>query len=149
MCRIAPPSRGRPWTHHVKCEATRRQPCLQARVDRAEAELARQRVLSEVGQAYLELRTSEQRVAAATAEEANARETVRLATGRYRVGLGIFLDVVDALSALLRAQTDRVNALTQLDLSRAALARAIGETPPVTPDVARPTVPGQEEPGEE
>lgn len=104
----------------------------QAAVDRAQAELelAQQRVKSEVGQAYVELRTSEQRVAAATAEEANARETLRLATGRYRVGLGIFLDVVDAQNAFLRAQTNRVNSLTQLDLSRATLARAIGEGPP-------------------
>jgi outer membrane protein len=113
----------------------------QANVDRAQAELelAQQRVKSEVGQAYLELRTAEQRVAAATAEEANARETLRLASGRYRVGLGIFLDVVDAQNAFLRAQTNRVNALTQLDLSRATLARAIGEAPPA--DLPAPVTP--------
>lgn len=114
----------------------------------AQYELARQRVKAEVGQAYLELQTAQQRVATATAEEANARETLRLATGRYRVGLGIFLDVVDAENALLRAQTNRVNAQTQLDLARATLARAVGEPLPEglpEPVLAVPPAPVQGE----
>lgn len=71
------------------------------------------RVKAEVGQAYLELLTARQ----------------RLTTGRYQVGLSIFLNVVDAENPLLRVQPTRVNALTQLDLARATLARAIGEPP--------------------
>jgi len=98
-----------------------------ANLDRAKAELegAQQRVLSQVGQAYLNLKNAEQQVATARAEEANASETLRLTNGRYKVGLGIFLDVIDAQSALLLAQTNRVNAMTQVFLSRAALTRAV------------------------
>lgn len=106
----------------------------QANLDRAKAELegAKQRVLSQVGQAYLNLKNAEQQVASASAEEANAAETLRLTNGRYKVGLGIFLDVIDAQSALLTAQTNRVNALTQVYLSRAALTRAVSgvQNPP-------------------
>lgn len=100
----------------------------QANLDRARAELegTQQRVLSQVGQAYLNLKNAEQQVASAQAEEANARETLRLTNGRYKVGLGIFLDVLDAQSAYLNAQTNYVNAVTQVYLSRAALARAVG-----------------------
>lgn len=105
----------------------------EANLDKAQADLegARQRVLSQVGQAYLNLKNAEQQVTAALAEEANARETLRLTDGRYKVGLGIFLDVLDAQSAYLTAQTNRVNAQTTVDLSRAALARSIGEKTPL------------------
>lgn len=103
----------------------------QANLDRAKADLegAQQRVLSQVGQAYLNLRNAEQQVTSATAEEANARETLRLTNGRYKVGLGTFLEVIDAQSALLTAQTNRVNAVTQVYLSRAALNRAVSGPP--------------------
>ena len=109
-----------------------------ANLDRAKADLegAEQRVLSQVGQAYLNLKNAEQQVASATAEEANARETLRLTNGRYKVGLGIFLDVLDAQSALLTAQTNRVNALTQVYLSRAALTRAVSGAPAVAGQVS-------------
>ncbi|HEY3268183.1 MAG TPA: TolC family protein [Armatimonadota bacterium] len=88
--------------------------------------LARQSAIADVAQAYLNLRSSEQRVTTADAEVANAQEGVRLAEGRYRSGLGTFLDVTDAQSALLTAQTNRVNASAAVDTARAALAHATG-----------------------
>jgi outer membrane protein TolC len=87
-------------------------------------------VTSDVSQAYLNLRTAEQRVVTADAEVANAEESVRLAAGRYRSGIGTFIDVTDAQSALLTAQTNRVNAQSAVDQARAALARAIGTPVP-------------------
>ncbi len=87
------------------------------------AELA---VTSDVAQAYLTLKTAEQRVTTAAAEVANAQETVRLAEGRYRAGVGTFIDVTDAQSALVTARTNQVNAVSAVDQARAALARAIG-----------------------
>lgn len=83
-------------------------------------------VTSDVSQAYLNLRTAEQRVTTADAEVANAEESVRLAEGRYRAGVGTFIDVTDAQAALLTARTNRVNAQSAVDQARAALARAIG-----------------------
>ena len=102
-----------------------------ANVDKAKAELegAQQRVLSQVGQAYLNLKNAEQQVASAKSEVANARETLRLTNGRYKVGLGIFLDVLDAQSSYLTAQNNQIIAVAQVYLSRAALARAVGEVP--------------------
>jgi len=87
---------------------------------------ARQTVLSEVGQAYLNLKTAEQALVTADAEVANAEETARLNVGRYKSGLGQLLDVLDAQNALNIARTNRVNAAAGVDLARAALQRAIG-----------------------
>jgi outer membrane protein len=105
------------------------------RVKEAEAQLiaakaqldgTRRRVLSDVATAYLDLKTAEQRLEAAEAAEINARETVRLSEGRYKAGLGIFLDVLDAQAQLLLAETNRVNAVAARAVARAALARAVG-----------------------
>ncbi len=100
-------------------------------------DVAAQTVLTEVGRAYLNLKTAAERIRSAEQAEASAAETLRLATGRYQVGLGIFLDVLDAQAALLTAQTDRVNAYLQSDVARAALNRAIGVTPAEVQPVVR------------
>lgn len=101
----------------------------QANLTSVEAQLqgVRQRVVAEVARAYLNLETAHQRVAAATAQEANARETLRLSTGRYNAGLGILLDVLDAQQALVTAETNRVNAEAVVELARATLNYAIGK----------------------
>ncbi|MHB9023299.1 MAG: TolC family protein [Armatimonadota bacterium] len=82
-------------------------------------------VISDVSQAYLNLKTAEQRVITADAQVANAEEALRLAQGRYQAGLGVFLDVLDAQTALSNAQSNRVNARSAVNQARAALARAI------------------------
>lgn len=99
-----------------------------ANVDAAAAQVQTTRlaIVSDVSQAYLNLKTAEQRIATAASEVANAQESVRLAEGRYRTGVGTFIDVIDAQSALLTAQTNQVNARSSLDQARAALAHAIG-----------------------
>jgi outer membrane protein TolC len=92
----------------------------------ANLENARLSVLSDVAQAYLNLRTAEQRLVTAISEVANAEESMRLNTGRYRAGLNTILDVLDAENAVLTAETNRVNARSAVDQARAALARAVG-----------------------
>lgn len=62
---------------------------------------------------------------AAEAQVTNAQEALRLAEGRYRAGIGVFLDVLDAQTDLDGANTNRVNARTSLDRARAALAHAV------------------------
>jgi len=105
-----------------------------ANVEAAQAQLTNARlvVVSDVSQAYLNLRTAEQRVTTADAEVANAEESVRLAEGRYRSGLGTFLDLITAQTALVTARTNRVNAQSAVDQARAALSRAIGAPLPPT-----------------
>lgn len=97
-------------------------------LDSAEAqfESARLQVISEVSQAYLNLKAAEQRVVAADAGVANAEEAVRLTEGRYRGEIGTFIDVLDAQAALVTARTNRVNAATAVNTARAALVRAVG-----------------------
>ena len=83
----------------------------------------------DVSQAYLNLKTAEQRIATADAEVANAKESLRLLEGRYQSGLGTLLDVLDAQTALLTATTNRVNNQSLVDQARAAMVHAIGGAP--------------------
>jgi outer membrane protein TolC len=83
-------------------------------------------VTSEVSQDYLDVRSAEQRVAAAGTQVINAQEGVRIATGRYRAGIGQFQDVLTAQQALYTALTDQVNARASLETARVAFDRAIG-----------------------
>lgn len=105
----------------------------QGNVLAAQAELTRaqQTIVSDVSQAYLNLRTAEQRVVAADAGVTNAEEGVRIAEGRYRAGVAAFIEVTDAQTALITARTNRVNAVSQVDQARASLRRAIGEALPI------------------
>jgi outer membrane protein TolC len=101
----------------------------QGQLATAEAQLTaeQQTVTSDVTQAYLNEKLAAQRLNQANDEVINAQESIALADGRYKAGVGIFLDVVDAQQALLTAQTDRVNAQSALDQGLAALAHATGQ----------------------
>lgn len=97
-------------------------------------------VTSDVSQAYLNLKTAEQRVVTADAEIANAEESQRLNEGRYKSGLGTFLDVLDAETALITANTNRVNAQSSVNQARASLAHAVGAPLPSPPAAPQATV---------
>jgi outer membrane protein TolC len=90
-------------------------------------------VVSDVAQAYVNLRNAEQRLPTANSEVANAQEDVRIAEGRYREGIGTFVDVTTAQALLVTAQTDRAAAIAAIDTARAALAHAIGAPLPAAP----------------
>ncbi len=102
----------------------------QGNVTTAQANLtsAQQIVASDVAQSYLNERLAVQRVSTAQDEVANAQEGVQLAEGRFRAGIGIFLEVTDAQQLLLAAQTNLVNARSALDQARASLSHALGAT---------------------
>lgn len=101
-----------------------------ANVDAAAAaeKSVRLAVTAEVSRAFLDVKTAEQRMAASEASVANATEALRLIEGRYRAGLGTFVDVLDAQTAAVTARTNQVNARSALDQSLAALDRATGES---------------------
>lgn len=96
------------------------------RVALAQLKQAQQTVVSDVGQAYLDLATALQQVTLAEVGVANAAEGVRLAEGRYRGGFGSFLEITNAQAQLFSAQqtleTNRGNVLR----AQAALDRAVG-----------------------
>ena len=96
----------------------------------AQLEAVRLQVIADVSGAYLDLLTAEQRALTAQAEVTNATEALRLAEGRYRSGLGVFIDVLDAQAALDEASTKRVNTRSEVEQARAALERAVGRNLP-------------------
>lgn len=99
-----------------------------ANLETAQAQLASVQltVVSDVSQSYTNLRNAEKRLVAANTEVTNAEEGVRIAEGRFRSGLGLFLDIINAQSALFTARTNQATARSSVDQSRAALSRALG-----------------------
>lgn len=88
--------------------------------------LARQGVMSDVAQNFLNVKLAEQRVVDAAAEVRNAEESERLVAGRYKAGLATIVDLLDAQTLLVTGQTNQVNAISAVDQARAALAHAMG-----------------------
>lgn len=101
----------------------------EAALTSVEAQLSRlqRQVVSDVTLAYLKLETAEQSLSAAGIAVEGAQESVRVANGRYRLGLAGFIEVLDAENALLSARTDQVNARAKLELSYADLRLATGQ----------------------
>ena len=95
-----------------------------------EAKLSRQQrqVVSEVTQAFVQSHTARQKLRNVEVEVSGAEESVRVASGRYRLGLGRFIEVLDAERALATARTSEVNAVTQLSQAHARLKLAVGDS---------------------
>lgn len=81
---------------------------------------------SDVTQSYLNLVTAARTVALREANLAQAREELALATERYRVGAGTFLDVATSRNTFAQAQIDHVGAIYDYHRSFAALENAVG-----------------------
>lgn len=113
-----------------------------AEVEEAQAMLEREQaneqgvrlqVEGEVQQASLELAAAARNVALSEAAVEAAQEQYRLAQLRYEVGRGIFVEVLDALTALTRARTNRLQALYEYNVAQDRLGRALGS--PVLSDL--------------
>ena len=102
----------------------------QARANEQDAdESARARrlqVRSDVHARYLGLQTSYQAIAVQSANREAARDQLRLAQDRYRLGAGTSLEVSDAQNAVQRAEGDYVNAIYDYHKAIAALEAAVG-----------------------
>ena len=103
----------------------------QARVLVADAgavlELQRLRVAADVETAVFDARAAEARLAAATEGVVAAREALAAAEARYRVGAGIFLDVLDARRTLVQTEADVATARTDLLVARVQIAYQTGQ----------------------
>jgi len=86
-------------------------------------ELAAQQELEE---ALLNYRASIRAIASAEDAVVSAEEDVRLSQERYQQGLGTVLELLEAQVNLVRARNTRVNALTGLKISEAALDKSRG-----------------------
>lgn len=75
---------------------------------------------------YLALGTAYQAIGVQAESRDAAREQLRLAQDRYRVGIGSALEVVDAQAAVQRAEGDYVTAVYDYHRALAALEAAVG-----------------------
>lgn len=86
----------------------------------------RLQVRSDVHARFLAMQTSYQAIAVQEANRASARDQLRLAQDRYRLGAGTSLEVSDAQNAVQQAEGDYVNAVYDYHKAVAALEAAVG-----------------------
>jgi len=87
-------------------------------------------VALDVWTAYQDLRTERAALDTASDLVASAQENYSVALGRYRAGVGTVTDLLNAQSALADAELRRIQARYLWNVSKAALARAIGVLEP-------------------
>ncbi|MEO8201896.1 MAG: TolC family protein, partial [Gemmatimonadota bacterium] len=92
----------------------------------ARADALGSQVVYEVFSAYYALQTATRSVRTADDLVASARESNEVALGRYRAGVGTFLDLLSAQSALADARAQQVQARLNWNVFLAQLARAAG-----------------------
>jgi outer membrane protein len=83
-------------------------------------------VRTDVHSRFLALETNYKAIAVQAASRDAARDQLRLAQDRYRLGSGTALEVSDAQNAVQRAEGDYVNAIYDYHKSLAALEAAVG-----------------------
>jgi outer membrane protein len=86
----------------------------------------RLQVRTDVQSRHLALQTAYQAIAVQEANRAAARDQLRLAQDRYRLGAGTSLEVSDAQNAVQQAEGDYVNAVYDYHKAVAALEAAVG-----------------------
>lgn len=98
----------------------------QAEARSAQLELLRLQVALDVWTAYQNLATATQSLRTSADLLNSAQESERVALGRYKAGVGSMLDVLNAQSALASARQQRIQSTFNWNISRAALAQAMG-----------------------
>lgn len=86
----------------------------------------RRLVRLQVEQAALSVRAAQERSDARRKEKEASEENLRLATGRYQVGAGDIIEMIDAQVQMARSDTDMIDALYDYTISIASLLRAMG-----------------------
>ena len=98
---------------------------------------AREKIELEVRQDYLNVLSYKEQIRAAEASVAQAEEAYKIATVRYRSGVGINLDVLDAELALNTARTNYITALYNYNIGLATLEHAMGVPAVIHPEFAK------------
>jgi outer membrane protein len=94
---------------------------------KANEELIRQTIFSDVQQAYLNLKQAEESIPTAELGVKQAQENFEIATGRYAAGVGNPIEVTDAEVLLTNAKTANIQALYDYKVAQASLEKAMGE----------------------
>lgn len=103
-------------------------------------------VAADVEASYITVSGSVERIANAQALVESARANLEAATEKYRAGVGIVLDVVNAQTQFAQAQTSATTAIYDYQIALADLTRATGlfasgnaQTTPLLTDTTTPT----------
>jgi outer membrane protein len=101
-----------------------------AQQDDADEEVRARRlaVRSDVQARYLGLQTAFQAIAVQASSREAARDQLRLAQDRYRLGAGTALELADAQNAVQRAEGDYITAVYDYHKAIAALEAAVGRS---------------------
>jgi outer membrane protein len=86
----------------------------------------RNNLVYQVKQSYLDIETARLQYQAALLAEQSAQEDMKLQSERYRLGASSILELLDAQYSLTHAQYSRIQALYQLNIAVAAMAKATG-----------------------
>lgn len=95
---------------------------------------------AEVEANYLDIAGQVERIANARVLVEQAQLNLETATERYRLGLGIVLDVTNAQTQLFSAQVSATQAVYDYEIARAALDRAVGRFAWADPGIEPPDV---------
>lgn len=98
----------------------------QTAVKQAQLDKLRLQVTLDVWTAYQNLTTATQSILATADLLRSATQSEQVATGRYKAGVGVMLDVLNAQSALASARQQAIQSRYNWNISRATLAQAIG-----------------------
>lgn len=98
----------------------------QADARNAQLEQLRLQVALDVWTSYQNLTTATQSLRSSADLLGSAEQSVRVVLGRYKAGVGSILDVLNAQSALASARQQRIQSMFNWNISRAALAQAMG-----------------------
>lgn len=111
---------------------------------RALLEQVRQGIALEVRQAFLNISSARERIAAAAKGVEQAEEAYRIAIVRYNAGVSISVEVIDAQVALSAARTDYSRAVYDHNVALAQLEYAVGAWEPAQEQRASKPVPQTE-----
>lgn len=95
---------------------------------------------AEVEASYLDISGQVERIVNARVLVEQAQLNLQTSTERYRLGLGIVLDVTNAQTQLFSAQISATQAVYDYEIARAALNRAVGRFAWADPGVEPPAV---------
>ena len=85
-----------------------------------------QKILLEVKTAYLALNNAKERIPVAELTKEQAKESYDLAVGRYKVGVGNYIEVKDAETSYSKAKLSYIEAVFDYNLAVAKLKNSIG-----------------------
>lgn len=98
----------------------------QVETNSVQLERLRLQVALDVWTAYQNLITATQSLRSTADLMDSAKQSERVALGRYKAGVGSILDVLNAQSALASARQQRIQSTFNWNINRAALAQAMG-----------------------